>query len=74
MLEVPPATPMNNRTRCISMSVVLQVRKKQQRLKNDSFVASSSLDEVSSGDEYKESEELAAETADYEPEEEENTT
>ena len=73
MLEAPPATPMNNPDKVYfdERSFTSPKKKQQKAKKNDSFVASSSLDEVSSGDEYKESEELAAETADYEPEEEE---
>ena len=72
MLEAPPATPMNNPDKVyFDERSFTSPKRNNKRLKNDSFVASSSLDEVSSGDEYKESEELAAETADYEPEEEE---
>ncbi|KAL1577926.1 Cytokin_check_N domain-containing protein [Candida albicans] len=73
MLEAPAATPMNNPDKVYfdERSFTSPKKKQQKAKKNDSFVASSSLDEVSSGDEYKESEESAAETADYEPEEEE---
>ena len=71
MLEAPPVTPMNNSDEVYFDRLESPIKKPQKAEKTDSFIVSSSQDEISSSEEYNESEELDTETVDYEPEGEE---